>query len=449
MMAARISVAEVKAEVVLSELVGRDVEWDRRRSRPGIGVRWACCPFHVERTPSFKVDDRRGTYHCFGCGAGGSAIDYVMALDGLDFPSALARLAALAGISAEPEGGPARSPGERRDAFSDGARACAAGGASTMNPHRRGDPLRAAWRDGWAARDRQEQAREALLDARRGLAKAAAIWRASRPDHPVLRAYLAARGVDVGVMARIWRHGVPPTIRCHPALPYWVEERNAHGQFRRREAHRGPAMIGLIAAPGFVLGHHAGEAGIHRTWVEAAGRARLPGLGKLDKRMLGATGHIEPVPIRITAHTRRMIVGEGIETVLALWSRLADGWLAGSRGFWSAEVAKSRGAIAGGDLAASRAARPGGGWLTGTEPDPARPGWLAPDHVDDLVILAEGSARDPADAERTYARAVRRHRWRRDGGARACRLALPGGRWDRGLDFADLAAAEAAAGMSE
>jgi hypothetical protein len=51
---------------------------------------WWCCPFHQERTPSFKVDPQRGNWHCFGaCGRGGDVIDFAMEATGGDFGRAL------------------------------------------------------------------------------------------------------------------------------------------------------------------------------------------------------------------------------------------------------------------------------------------------------------------------------------------------------------------------
>lgn len=58
----------------------------------------ACCPFHDEKTPSFHVNPDRGDYHCFGCGAGGSAFGLVMELERLDFPSAVERVSKLTGF---------------------------------------------------------------------------------------------------------------------------------------------------------------------------------------------------------------------------------------------------------------------------------------------------------------------------------------------------------------
>src|SRR5438045_7461953 len=51
------------------------------------------CPFHDERTPSFSVSPEKGTYHCFGCGAGGDAISFVEETEGVDFVGAIEWLA--------------------------------------------------------------------------------------------------------------------------------------------------------------------------------------------------------------------------------------------------------------------------------------------------------------------------------------------------------------------
>ena len=59
----------------------------------------ALCPFHQEKTPSFNVSPQRQSFHCFGCGAGGSVFRFVMDYEHLDFPSAVKKLAARAGIT--------------------------------------------------------------------------------------------------------------------------------------------------------------------------------------------------------------------------------------------------------------------------------------------------------------------------------------------------------------
>ena len=59
----------------------------------------ALCPFHQEKTPSFMVSPSRQTFHCFGCGAGGSVFRFIIDYEHTDFPSAVRKLAARAGIT--------------------------------------------------------------------------------------------------------------------------------------------------------------------------------------------------------------------------------------------------------------------------------------------------------------------------------------------------------------
>jgi DNA primase len=72
----------------------------------------ALCPFHQEKTPSFHVSPQRQTFHCFGCGVGGSVFRFVMDYEHIDFPSAVRKLAARVGIPVIEERGP--SDGENR-----------------------------------------------------------------------------------------------------------------------------------------------------------------------------------------------------------------------------------------------------------------------------------------------------------------------------------------------
>ncbi len=89
---------EIRARVPISQVVGRRVSWDKRKSNPGRGDFWACCPFHGEKTPSFHAEDRKGRYHCFGCGVSGDHFTFLVEQEGLSFPDAVAQLAAEAGI---------------------------------------------------------------------------------------------------------------------------------------------------------------------------------------------------------------------------------------------------------------------------------------------------------------------------------------------------------------
>src|SRR5438552_2410806 len=84
----------VKARLSLSALIGRVVSL-RQRGREWSGL----CPFHQEKSASFTVNDDKGFYHCFGCGAHGSVIDFVMVHEGLEFIPALERLEGDAGLA--------------------------------------------------------------------------------------------------------------------------------------------------------------------------------------------------------------------------------------------------------------------------------------------------------------------------------------------------------------
>ncbi len=84
---------ELRARTTLSGLIGRSVKLTRA------GREWkACCPFHKEKTPSFTINDEKGFYHCFGCGAHGDAIRFLTEARGLPFMDAVKELADKAGL---------------------------------------------------------------------------------------------------------------------------------------------------------------------------------------------------------------------------------------------------------------------------------------------------------------------------------------------------------------
>src|SRR2546423_1977470 len=74
----------------------------------------ALCPFHQEKTPSFTVSPSRQTFHCFGCGAGGSVFRFVMDYEHLDFPAAVKKLATRVGIPVIEERGLSRDDEDRQ-----------------------------------------------------------------------------------------------------------------------------------------------------------------------------------------------------------------------------------------------------------------------------------------------------------------------------------------------
>ncbi len=84
---------ELRARITLSTLVQRSVKLTRA------GREWkGCCPFHDEKTPSFYVNDQKQFYHCFGCGAHGDAISWMVDSQGLQFMDAVKELASVAGM---------------------------------------------------------------------------------------------------------------------------------------------------------------------------------------------------------------------------------------------------------------------------------------------------------------------------------------------------------------
>jgi len=89
---------DIRQRLPISEVVGAYVSWDKRKSQPGRGDYWACCPFHGEKTPSFHADDRRARYHCFGCSVSGDIFRFLTEHAGLSFPEAVEKLAAQAGV---------------------------------------------------------------------------------------------------------------------------------------------------------------------------------------------------------------------------------------------------------------------------------------------------------------------------------------------------------------
>ena len=106
---------ELLSRVSIAAIAGRRVTWDSRRSKPAKGDMWAPCPFHQEKTASFHVDDRKGFYHCFGCGAKGDAIGFVMSIDNVGFMEAIEILARDAGMKVPAPDPAAREQQDRRE----------------------------------------------------------------------------------------------------------------------------------------------------------------------------------------------------------------------------------------------------------------------------------------------------------------------------------------------
>ncbi len=138
---------ELLARVDLVDVVGK-----RLKLKKSGANYFACCPFHGEKTPSFSVSPARQFYHCFGCGAHGTAITFLMEYEGLGFVEAVEALAAETGMQVP------RAQG-------------------TLSA---------------AEAAQQKSERQLLLEAH---AKAADFYRRSLDRSPKARAYLEQRGI--------------------------------------------------------------------------------------------------------------------------------------------------------------------------------------------------------------------------------------------------------------
>lgn len=86
----------------LVDLAGQYIEFKKHSG----DSHWACCPFHSEKTPSFKVSASQKRYYCFGCHASGDAIEFVRQMERVDFPTACELLAERLGLRLQYENGP-------------------------------------------------------------------------------------------------------------------------------------------------------------------------------------------------------------------------------------------------------------------------------------------------------------------------------------------------------
>ncbi len=112
--------AQVLQAIDIVELIGRSVAL-KRRGRDFVGL----CPFHQEKTPSFHVSPTRQYFHCYGCKAGGNAIDFVIKRDRVEFLEALKALGQQAGIEMPRFGVSKEKTGERQVLLEAHSAACA------------------------------------------------------------------------------------------------------------------------------------------------------------------------------------------------------------------------------------------------------------------------------------------------------------------------------------
>lgn len=243
----------------------------------------ALCPFHGEKTASFYINEKKGSFNCFGCGAHGSVIDFVMMIENLTFKDALRDAAAFYGLGAE------NSPGRPRQKIA---------------PVQRETP-------------EEENARVA-----REVETAREIFRSGMPAAGTLvEGYLReARKIPLEKLPA----GLPPTIRFAPAVEYWHEVAG-----RRQMIGKFPAMVTAIQ------GNDGKIMGAHITYLDPVTADKInrpdpnkPGAVLPKKKIRGlAFG----CGIRLAPASEDMQVAEGIEnalTAMALHPQKIPAWTA-------------------------------------------------------------------------------------------------------------------------
>jgi hypothetical protein len=247
---------EIRRRVSLEALVGKQVKLQRA------GRGWkGLCPFHQERTPSFTVNDEKGFYHCFGCGAHGDVFEWVIAIEGVGFREAARRLA-------------------------DGA-----------------EPVQKREIEQRAPKPR------AVHDMVESSTVGRHIWATAGPARgEIVENWLRARGLDPdgipGALDRLRFH------RNCPVVPWRVHE-------DARDAWlTAPAMVAGIAD------EHGSVWGVHCTYLATDGRtkARLPMTRTREERPTRKIwGRYKELSVHLTElrGAGPLVVGEGVETV---WS---------------------------------------------------------------------------------------------------------------------------------
>lgn len=362
----------------LVERIGRLVPLKRR----GPGLWWGCCPFHHEKTPSFRVNETKGLWTCYGCGLGGDVVEFEMRSQGLGFVEAMKRLLDEAGLA--PDTPAAEDAAQRRRAYE----------AKLLAEE-------AAHKAGEADRCRR-------------------IWAETvDPVGTIAEAYFASRGLTMPI-------GWFPRLRLHPGLKYWVED---------DRAERGYRCLGLFAAlVGLIQRGDGSPAGVHMTYLNEDG-TKLdfvdPETGeKVVARKM--RGELSGGAIHLCKPRGGILgIGEGWETCLHVLQAsllLDDDQPYRGLPVWAALSLHNLGGGSKGTgevhpLDPTKR-------LPSTVPDPRRPGILPPPGVREVILLEDGDTKDLAMGEALGTMAV--NRWH------ALDLTVKRMRAPVGMDYDDL-----------
>lgn len=358
---------DIRARNHLADVAGGYVKLRRAGSKL-VGP----CPICGGKVTSqrFEILDNGESWVCAVCPDGGDVIRLVEKAEGCDFLAAIERL------------------GGRREVDAAEARAL------------------------FEAREKKRLEREKTAAGYRE-AERKRLWRtwekAVREIHGTpLESYANGRGLVLPARC--------PGLRYLPSAPYWHGEViDSHGRKNPRMIHNGPAMLAAFIRPDGKFG------GLHMTWLasnqeEKINKAEIvdPDTGEMlnSKKMRGSkTGAYILVAPAIDEQPKRLIIGEGIETVLSVWTaHHLPGRSIDDTAFWAAG---DLGNLAGRAIETVRhptLKRPNGQAqrVPGPVPDPDDAGLAIPDSVEELILLGDGDS-DPVLTQHAMTRAARRY----------------------------------------
>jgi hypothetical protein len=288
------------------------------------------CPFHREKTPSCKVDDRRGTYKCFGCGEWGDHFDILMRMRGLHFLEAVAQL----------------------------------GGVRPATPEERKK----------IEQQKKKLDEEDAAAAEKARKRIAALWDRAEPVMGTdAEGYLSARGLIVN--------------------PYWTFDLRfaasiQYRGFKDADASEQTDLGSFPAMLAAIRDHEGNMIGLHRTYLEPGTQSKLypPGDARRNaaKKVMGEQRggiiRLSKVPGQFFA------IGEGIETVRS-WQVLND-----KRGEYAIASAVSLGNLSGRATGSQPHPEYAGKYIPNGIPDLTQPGIVLPHVVTDVVLIGDGDS---------------------------------------------------------
>lgn len=336
---------EVRSRTNLADLACKATKLDKQKDEY-VGL----CPFHTETTPSFTVVPDKGFYHCFGCGAHGSAFDFVMETEGLNFVQTVAALALDAGLDIPGE----VEPVQRKK-------------LKPVVCHEKSVEENAKSRD--------EKRKKAYKRWCQGVSL----------EGSIAEIYLhEARGIPLETIRSV------QSLKCAPNVGYWVKEGNDFECI-----WEGPALLAAMQWPDGKF------AALHTTYLLHDGSGKLAlfqpsGKKYPAKKMSGTpTG----AAIRLSEPGPHMYLGEGIETTLSVMAAMEKpGW-----------CAYSLDNLCGSGMGKGKVdPRDERRKLPSEIPDMSRPGMLLPPVCEKATYLGDGDTKDMHMLHAKLKRASRR-----------------------------------------